>query len=183
MHLSLSPPSIRAGGQGAGGGGRGCPPGVFSVPGPFAPSRMESWDSFSWCHRPVLPWSPLQGWRPSLATLPPPPRPCPRRAGLRLWPRLACSLCPALTPRACSPPGWHPLPLLPDVCPSCPGTMWCLGTDGGSRLARLGSGAVLPWGPWPACPVEMAGPDLIHLCPVGLQWDGLSWGLATGSLG
>lgn len=67
------------------------------------------------------------------------PARAPSRAGLRLRPRLACSLCPALTPRACAPPGWHPLPLLPDVCPSCLGTMWCLGTDRGSWLGWLGS--------------------------------------------
>lgn len=175
LQPSLSPPSSREEGQGAGGGGPVlqdllCPwpvcPQQDGVPGLLFPVPSAC---------PTL--GPFAGMAPQ-SGYPPATSPAPTGAGLRLRPRLACDLCPALAPRACFPPGWHPLPLLPDVCPRCLGTMWC------PRLARLGSGAVRPWGPWPACPVEVAGLTLftcvLRAC---LQWDGLSRGLATGSLG
>ena len=69
----------------------------------------------------------------------------------------------SLPPGACSPPpGWHLSPLLPCVCHSCLDRMWHPGRDRGSSSAQPSSGAVL-WGPWPACPAEVVGPDFIHL--------------------
>lgn len=137
---------LEGGGSVAGLGG--CPPGIFSVPGRFAPSRTESQGSFPWGQRPVLRRGPLQTAPRSCYSPAPLPSAVPKGW---LSPRLASSALDA--PRAC----------VPAARARC-------GVRGGTGApvssARLWGGASV--GAWAACQVEVAGPDVSPPCPTCL---------------